>query len=170
MQVAVLQSSLPNLQELHVAGNNISRLHVQQEQQQPQQQDWPPLVGFKSLQVGSIVPFAACKQANVPALHARILSRQQQVNFGKLAAGSWGRVALLRSGQQVCCVHLQDAKMDEGTTTRVAAAAGPHVPQFHLQRPLAPLHDLACALIVLALCRCWAWKIMPSVAGRRSCA
>lgn len=48
LQVAVLQSSLPHLQELHVAGNAISSLHVQLEQQQ----DRPHLLGFNSLQVG----------------------------------------------------------------------------------------------------------------------
>lgn len=59
VQVAVLQSSLPNLQELHVAGNSISSLLVRREQpshdqqQQQQQHDWPPLEGFRSLQVGS---------------------------------------------------------------------------------------------------------------------
>jgi hypothetical protein len=71
MQVAVIQSSLPTLQELHVAGNSISSLHVQleqhsqQEQQQPpQQRDWPPLEGFKSLQVASSLPPAVtCSQA-----------------------------------------------------------------------------------------------------------
>jgi Leucine-rich repeat (LRR) protein len=59
VQVAVLQSSLPNLQELHVAGNSISSLLVRRDQpshdqqQQQQQHDWPPLEGFRSLQVGS---------------------------------------------------------------------------------------------------------------------
>lgn len=59
LQVAVLQSSLPNLQELHAAGNNISSLHVQadnstssnHQQQQEHGQEWPPLVGFNSLKV-----------------------------------------------------------------------------------------------------------------------
>lgn len=60
-QVAVLQSSMQTLQELHVAGNSISSLHVQLEQptqqqaQHEQQQDWPPLAGFRSLQVRSAI-------------------------------------------------------------------------------------------------------------------
>jgi Leucine-rich repeat (LRR) protein len=52
VQVAVLQGCLPNLQELHAAGNNISSLHVQQEPStQQERRQHLQLVGFESLQV-----------------------------------------------------------------------------------------------------------------------
>jgi hypothetical protein len=56
VQVGVLQQSLPNLQELHVAGNNISSLRLQLDLQQQQQQansssSEDSLAGLKSLQV-----------------------------------------------------------------------------------------------------------------------
>jgi Leucine-rich repeat (LRR) protein len=71
-QVAVLQSCLPHLEELHASGNDISclRIHLaeeggqqqQQQQQQEQQQQWPLLSGFKSLKV-RLPGSAACAWA-----------------------------------------------------------------------------------------------------------
>jgi Leucine-rich repeat (LRR) protein len=80
LQVAAVQSYLPNLQELHAAGNHFSSLQVhleqpsqqetpsQQEQHPQQQQDWPSLAGFKSLQVCHVLPTVGIGFWTVPNL------------------------------------------------------------------------------------------------------